>query len=296
MNSSEQNSSQNKELQALIQLMDEPDENFYNQIRNRIISYGNEAIPYLEEAWSHSLQPISQKRIEILLHKLQFENIKNELSDWFTLGAGNLLLGYLIASKYQYPGLNEADVKKAFENIRMQIWLELNHDLTAMEKVKVFNKILFDVNEFEGDRKNYYSPLNTYINNVMESRKGNPLSLAMIFIILADMLDVPIFGVNLPDHFILAYMDTASKQPWQNIRDASVLFYINPFSGGAVFTKYEVEAFLAQMKLEPESNYFKPCSNVDIIIRLLQNLINSYNALGNSIKASELGILLKIFE
>jgi regulator of sirC expression with transglutaminase-like and TPR domain len=231
-----------------------------------------------------------------LLHKLQFENITNLLSDWYTLGASNLLMGYLLVSKYQYPGLDEDFIRKELDKIKMEIWLELSPSLTALEKVKVFNKILFDVNKFEGDRKNYYSPLNSYINNVLESRKGNPLALSMLFIILADLVEVPIYGVNLPEHFILAYVDVQRTLTVQDIRKADVLFYINPFSGGAVFTKHEIEAFLKQMKVDPEDRYFQPCDNVEMIKRLLANLINAYNSTGNKVKAAELEILLKIFE
>jgi regulator of sirC expression with transglutaminase-like and TPR domain len=287
---------QNKELSALIKLIDEPDDQFYLQIKNKISSYGKEAIPYLEYAWSHNLNALAQKRIKILLHKLQFDNIVNELSDWYALGASNLLMGYMLVSKYQYPNLDEDFIRKELERIKMQIWLELNTELTALEKVKVFNKILFDVNSFAGARKDYYSPLNSYINNVIESRKGNPLALSMLYIILADMVEVPIYGVNLPEHFILAYIDVDSTFPGQEIEKANVLFYINPFSGGVVFTKHEIEAFLQQLKVEPRGRYFQPCSNVEMIKRFLVNLINAYNSAEDKIKVSELEILLKIFE
>jgi regulator of sirC expression with transglutaminase-like and TPR domain len=289
-------SDSNKELPALIQLIDEPDENIYAQIKNRILSYGKEGIPFLEEAWSHNLHPIAQKRIEVLLHKLRFENIINELSDWYALGASNLLRGYLLVSKYQYPNLDENLIRKEIDKIKTEIWLELNSELTALEIVKVFNKIIFDVNKFDGDHKNYYSPLNSYINNVLESRKGNPLSLSMLFIILADMVEVPIYGVNLPEHFILAYADISKSFPGQDVQNADVMFYINPYSGGAVFTRYEIEAFLKQMNIEPHGRYFQPCRNVEMIKRLLVNLIHSYNSSGNKVKVSELEILLKIFD
>lgn len=289
-------SEQNTQLIALIKLIDEPDESIYLQIKNKIISYGKEAIPYLEEAWENYLQPLAQKRIEILLHKIQFENICNELADWYALGASNLLLGYILVSKYQYPDLDEKLIRKDLEKIRMEMWLDIHEDLTALEKVNVCNKIFFDVNKFVGDRKNFYSPLNSYINNVLESRKGNPLSLSMLFIILADMLELPIYGVNLPEHFVLGYLNIDKAMPMSNIKNADVLFYINPFSGGTMFSNYEIEAFLKHMNLEPKAEYFRPCSNVDMIKRLIRNLIRSYESSGNKIKVTELEIIFNIFK
>jgi regulator of sirC expression with transglutaminase-like and TPR domain len=291
MNSSEQNT----ELKALIQLIDEPDDSIYSQIKTRIVSYGAEAIPYLEFALENNFHPLAQKRIEVLLHKLQFENICNEISNWYTLGASNLLLGYLLVSKYQYPHLDETFIRKELDRIKNEIWLELNSDLTALEKVKVFNRILFDINSFAGAKNDTYSPLHSYINNVLEFRKGNPLALSMLYIILADMVEVPIYGVNLPEHFILAYVDVNSTFPGQDIQKADVLFYINPFSGGALFSKNEIEAFLLQMKVELHGRYFQPCINVEIMKRFLANLIQFYTATGNKVKSSELEILLKIF-
>ncbi|MFH1159360.1 MAG: transglutaminase family protein, partial [bacterium] len=72
-----------------------------------------------------------------------------------------------------------------------------------------------------------------------------------------------------------------------------VLFYINPFNNGAVFTRREIELFVRQMKLKPEPSFFAPCTNVDIIHRLINNLVLTYTQLGNAEKVEELKELLE---
>lgn len=285
----------NREIAALMHLLDEPDEKIYAKIRDKILSYGKIAIPVLEEAWSNNLLPEAQERIELLLHKLQFNNLIEELTNWKALGCSNLLKGYLLISKYQYPGLDEGAVKKLLEKIKTEIWLELNENLTALEKISVFNKIIFDINKFQGDKTDYHSPLNSYINNVLELRKGNPLSLSMVYIILADMLEIPVYGVNLPEHFILAYIDKKSNEDLNEENMKNVLFYINPFSNGVIFTRYEIEAFLKQIKYPVDEKYFVPCTNAEMIARMLRNLVYSYSKAGQKNKVAELEILLKIF-
>ncbi|MEI6122684.1 MAG: transglutaminase-like domain-containing protein [Bacteroidota bacterium] len=289
-------SESNKELDALIDLIDEPDETIYLKIRARIISYGKDVLPFLENALENNLKPLPQKRIEQLLHKLRFDTILNELSDWYLLGGSNLLLGYLIITKYQYPHLDEVIIKDELEKIRKDVWFELNSELTALEKVKLINHVLFDVHNFVGDRTNFHSPLNSYLNTVMESHKGNPLSISMIYIIISDLLEIPIYGVNLPEHFILAYLDRHNKAKGIETEKPKVLFYINPFSGGTVFSKNDIDEFLRQIKIDPLEYYYQPCSNVHIIRRLLRNLIFSYETSGNKIKASELEKLMEILK
>ncbi len=284
------------ELGALINLIDEPDETIYLKIKERIISYENKAIPFLEDALEHNLNQLPQKRIKILLHKLRFDNVCVELSNWYLLGGANLFVACMIIAKYQYPHLDENAIKEDLEKIKRDVWLEFNLDLTALEKVRLINHILFDVYKFMGDRANFHAPVNSYLNTVMESRRGNPLSLAIVYLLVANLLEIPIYGVNLPEHFVLAYVDRHSDIHMSTPEKSNVLFYINPFSGGTTFSRGEIDEFLKQIKIEASPNFYMPCSNMDIIRRLLNNLIFAYDSTGNKLKAEELKMLLAILK
>jgi regulator of sirC expression with transglutaminase-like and TPR domain len=114
--------------------------------------------------------------------------------------------------------------------------------------------------------------------------------LSILYIYLAEQLDLPIFGVNLPEHFVLAYTDNEQKKSdWKN---ADVLFYINPFSKGTVFSKKDIDQFLKQIKLEHHDSYYKPCDNVKMLERLLRNLSNSFDKIAYPQKAKEINNLL----
>jgi regulator of sirC expression with transglutaminase-like and TPR domain len=194
----------------------------------------------------------------------------------------------MLISRYQYPDLNPDLITREVGRIAQEVWLELNNNLTALEKVKVLNHILFDINKFGGNTANLYSPDNYYLKSLFDTHKGNPLSIGMLYIIIARSLRIPIYGVDLPRHFILAYVDeTVVPQSSDDIED-EVLFYLNPFNQGAVFTKKEIELFVKQMKLEPLVSFFKPCTNVTIIRRMINGLIESYTSNGNGDKAAEL--------
>lgn len=280
------------ELKALIRLVDEPDEKLFDQVKKHIFEYGIEAINELENAWESTFDDVLQKRIMDLIHDIQFNNTFLELHNWAKFNYTDLMKGYMLVSRYQYPEMNTDAITRETGKIVQEVWLELNNNLTALEKVKVLNHILFDINKFSGNTTNLYSPDNYYLKNLFESHKGNPISIGMLYIIIANSLHIPIYGVDLPRHFILAYVDETLYSKEKSDIENEVLFYLNPFNHGAVFTKNEILLFVKQMKLDPQDSYFMPCSNIVIIKRMINGLIESYITTGNSLKADELQYLL----
>ena len=283
----------NATLNALINLMDEPDESAFNLIRQQILLRGIRALAPLERALDNTFDTIVQDRIKAIIRIIFREDMFAEFSNWFHYESSDLLKGFMLVTKTEFPSLNQEEIVIKIEQMKMDIWIELHENLTAFENVKVINHLLFDIHHFEGNKSDLTSPQNSYINSLLESKKGSPLSLGMLIIILAQRLGLPIYGVNLPQHFILAYLtDTGIDHPGEN----DVLFYINPFNNGAIFTRREIELFIGQMKIKPETSFFTPCTNTDIIRRLINNLIYSYKQSGNLDKIEDLETMLIAFK
>lgn len=276
-----------QEIAALVNLLEDNEEEVWKPVANRLIDSGTEIIPSLEKTWESTLNNRLQERLENIIQEIQFREVCIELRNWDLLGGTDLLKGAYIIAKMQYPDLKLEMLIKTLTDIKLDIWLDLNDNLTALEKVKIINNILYENNKFSSNLSNYYAPQNYYINQVLETRKGNPVSLGIIYITIAEMLEIPIYGINLPKNFVLAYTDLNSED-----RGDSILFYINPFNKGAVLGKREIDYFLDQQKIEPNDTYYYPCSNYDIIIRLIYNLINSYESLGQHDKVQRFNKLL----
>jgi len=283
------------EIDALISLIDDPDESVYVQVRNRIVSYGETIIPQLENVWELNSFGIEfQQRIEDIIHDIQFDSVYKSLERWSRDGAKDLFDGAIIVAHYQYPDLDEDQVKANLMKVRQDVWLELNDELTALEKVNVMNHVIFDIHGYRANKKNFHAAQNSYINTVLESKKGNPLSLSVIYLVIAEYLGIPIYGVNLPNHFLLAYIDANNiihfieNQLDPEVEKTDVLFYINAFNKGTIVHKTEISAYIEQLNLAPKSEYFQACDNRTIVLRLLNNLIFSYDRLGYPEKVSEL--------
>ncbi|MGZ3766743.1 MAG: transglutaminase-like domain-containing protein [Mucilaginibacter sp.] len=281
-----------KEINSLIKLLDDPDKEIFEHIHDKLLSYGGEVIEYLESAWEQAFDPIQQERIANLVHEIQFGIVKDDLKLWYHGGAFDLLQGVLTINKYQYPDLDEQKVINQIEAIKRDIWLQMIYDGSPAEQVKLINHVFYNIHGFSGNTSNHQDPQNSYLSQVLETKKGNQISLAIIYSIIAQKLDIPVYGVNLPQHFILAYVDETQESDFEG----GILFYINAFNKGFIFGRRDVDMFLKQLNLKAEKQFYEPCSNADIVKRVLRNLISAYENLGSTEKVAELNELLAILE
>ncbi|MET3977516.1 regulator of sirC expression with transglutaminase-like and TPR domain [Mucilaginibacter sp. UYP25] len=278
------------EVNSLIRLLDDPDAEIFGHVHEKLLSYGIEAINYLESAFEQAFDPIQQERIANLVHEIQFGTLKNDLKLWHQSGAFDLLQGILIVNRYQYPDLDEQKVINQIESIKRDIWIQMTNEASPVEQIKLMNHVFYSIHGFSGNTTNHRDPQNSYISQVLDIKKGNQISLAIIYSIIAQKLDIPVYGVNLPQHFILAYLDESRENEFEG----GILFYINAFNKGFIFGRRDVDMFLKQLNLQFDKQFYEPCSNSDIIKRVIRNLISAYEHLGSAEKVDELNELLDI--
>lgn len=273
-----------KEFKALVSLLDDPDQEVFQEIEHKLITCGPDVIPLLESSWEESFDPLAQSRIENIIHRIQFDQTKNDLQLWQLNNSEDLLEGLLIVNRFQYPNANEDNIYYQIAEMRRNAWINMMYDMSPLEKVKMLNHVIFQEFGFSGNTTNYHDPQNSFIQQVLETKKGNPILLACIYILVAQKLDLPIFGVNLPKHFVLAYMQD----------DGHVLFYINVFNRGQIMREEDIFGFLRQLNLPVTDEYTLPCNHIDIIKRVLRNLISSYEQSGNKEKRQDIERLLEL--
>ena len=280
----------NKELNALISLLEDPDNEVFDSVKYRLLELGIEVLPELENAWESNFDSLVQERAEKIIHEIHFRDIVKSLKNWIQKKDKNLLEAWFIISKYQYPDIDEQFYRTKIYDLVSQINLELEKSFSELEKISAFNKVFFDQNGFKGNTRNFQSPDNSFINTVIDNHKGNPLSLCMLYIIIAVQLGLPICGINMPKHFIIGFEDE------KEINGDPIKFYINPFNKGTILNRQDLEVFLEREKLKEESKYFTPCGNTAIVKRLLNNLVHSFIFQSRKEKAEEIITLIRLFK
>ena len=269
------------ELKALVSLLDDEDAQIVTHVEQKILSLGTTIIPFLEEEWESNFNPTVQRRIEEIIHTLQYELLKERIQQWYASEDQDLLTGMWLVATYQYPDIELLKLKQDLEQIYYETWLEFKPDLYPFDQIKVINSVLFNKLKFGANTKNFHSPGNSMINVVLETKRGNPITLCIIYMLVAQKLKLPVAGVNLPNLFVLTYKDVKHSQ-----------FYINVFNKGLIFSRQDIENYINELHLTHQPSFFEPCSNLEIVRRVFRNLIMSFDKMGEHAKAEEVKELL----
>jgi len=284
------------EIKSLLLLLDDTDAEVVSLVEKKLISFGIDVLPLIE----NELAEIKDENVNDLANdvvsKINYKQLLIDFQTWFDSTEKDLLNGVYLVAKYKYPNLLKTDICEAIEKIKLNAWLEMRHDITAFEKVKILNYTFYNIHGFSGNVDNYQSSANSFINEVLDTKKGNPIMLCIIYMLVAQNLKLPVFGINLPQHFMLAFLEedkmdlstfdlNKSKKIFAENR--GVLFYINAFHKGGVFTKTSLEQFVKQMQIQSNPIYYLPCDNLSIVKRVLRNLATSFKYEEDKFKANQ---------
>lgn len=278
----------NNELNALIHLLDDDDSEVFKHVHDKLLSFGAEIIPDLEDAWHSELNPLAHTRLENIIHQIQYNALDQDWEDWTMADPPSLLEGAYLVAKYHYPDLQLDDILKKMMKLKQSIWLELNYNQTPLEQVQIFNQIFYGYHGFKGSQTS--SDFQDFcINNVLESRKGNSIVIGIIYQVLAIELNLPVYGVTLQRHFVLAFCkkNIDDFEAVQHL-EREVMFYINPINRGSIFSRNEIKDYLEKMHIEQDPSQFVPASNTTIIKELLRYLIEIYETHNREDRVGEL--------
>lgn len=286
---------ENKEIAALLRLIDDPDEDVYSTVSDKIISFGKDIIPSLENLWETISNEDTQERIELLIHRLHLRDLTAEFEEWKN-GDADLLQGAMLVSKYHYPDMQPSQTMQEMEKLRRNTWLELNNYLTPIEKVNVLNSIFYNYYKQKGVEISYESPDPFLINKTLETKKGNALSNGVILVILCEMLDIPVKAINIPRQFILGYFDK-QYEALNPVGHSSekINFYIDPLNG-QMYSHKDIENYFKKLSVPPVTSYFRPLNNKRIIQYLLEELSKCYDNDRNQYKMHELLTLAALLD
>lgn len=270
------------ELKALVSLLDDPDPEIRSHVEKKIREIGTDAVPLLEEEWQNMPHAEGQRYIEELIHRIQFEKLVGDFRKWYA-EKGDLMTGLWLIARYRYPNLTLAALENAVRQLYVEAWISFKPDLHPIDLVREFNYIFFNKLRFTPNIADFNAVGNSLFNQVLETRKGNPISLCVAYMLIAQKLGMPVYGVNMPNLFMLVY------QP-----EKHVSLYINVFNRGRIYTRKDIEGYLQQLQLPLLASFYEPCQDIDIIRRMLRNLIVAHEKSRQSVQAAEVKQLLAI--
>jgi len=283
-------------LKALVGLIDDKDNQAFGLIRSKIVDIGAEIMPFLLEAQDETTDEGQIERLKGVYNAVSLQNAIVELRRWQENNYKNLFQGLAIISKFQYPKLEISSISNLLNKIRQDFWLEINDNQSPIEKIKILNHIFFNIYSFEGNTKDYYAVENSFVNDVLLTKKGSPLLLSVLYSVIAQSLEIPLYGVNTPRNFMLVYLDKMYSFPIDEVQDKNVLFYINPFSKGEIHSLKDIFSYLKRINYNIKTEYYLPCSNPTIVRRSINNIIVSLGKKEESNSIEDYKKLLEVLE
>jgi regulator of sirC expression with transglutaminase-like and TPR domain len=286
---------ESKEISALFHLIDDPDEEVFDAVSKKIVDYGKPIIPNLEHLWETSPSEDVQTRIELLIHRLHYRDLTDDFHQWSVSGHHDLMLGALLVCKFQYPELSTTPVLQEIEKVRRNIWLELNNYLTPLEQINIVTSILYSYYGLKGGETSYTEPNEFLLHKVLEAKHGNQVSNGILYLVLCELLDIPVKAIGVPKQFVIAYLKPGYSE--ENLPNPinKIEFFIDPTSG-QVFTHQDVDSYFKRIAVPPVGSYFKPQTNKRIIQQLLEEMSKCFTDDKNKYKQEELLALARLLE
>lgn len=251
---------------ALINLLGDDDPAIYRTVREKIMSLGEEAGEWLRPHRLSSDPLLRRRAREIVQH---FD--RQEADTWFLafcLKHGeefDLEEGAWLLALTQYPDINVEAYRALLDNFAAEVRDHIDFTETGKEILTTLNNYLFDELGFTGDEENYYDPQNSYLNRVIDRRKGNPINLSLLYLLLARRLQLPMTGIGLPGHFICRYQSTASE------------IYVDAFHHGKFLTKADCIQYLMSGNHSLQDEFLAPVSTRRMLMRICSNLHQIYS-------------------
>ncbi len=250
---------------ALVKLLADEDPVVYRNIRQKILSIGPSAAEWLRP---HTLsrEPALRRRTQELVLSFDRQAADNYFLA-FCLKYGEELdieQGAWLLAQTQYPDINVEGYRALLDSYAVDISERLANVDDPEECLGVVNQYLFEELGFAGNEENYYDVENSYLNRVLDRRTGNPISLCLVYLLLARRLRMPITGINLPGHFLCRYQSSAHE------------LYIDAFNRGRLLTKADCVQYLLQGNYSVRDDYLAPVSPRRMLLRACGNLHTIY--------------------
>ncbi|MGF1452372.1 MAG: transglutaminase-like domain-containing protein, partial [Opitutales bacterium] len=172
--------------------------------------------------------------------------------------------GSLMLAQVADPKLDAADTYTFLEEVAGRCRQLVAQPATGWQQCRTINRVLFHEYGFAGDRTDFYNPANSFLPQVIERRRGIPITLCILYLLVAERCGLRLEPIGLPGRFMLGCFSDVEP------------FYIDCFEGGLFLTLEDVERRFEQQGLTPQPSFFAPCPISEVLQRCCRNLVNQY--------------------
>ncbi|MBC7367519.1 MAG: hypothetical protein H7343_12055 [Undibacterium sp.] len=253
---------------SLLSLLDDTSPPVRRALLAHFTELGPIVTPFLQEV-TRSPNRILARHAAWFLETLKFTDPVAEFRSFIQSLHYELETGALLLARTVNPRLDVGDCCSRLDAIAARCTELIAEPATVREKCRIMNRVLFHEYGFRGNVEHYTDPRNSFIDHVLVRRQGIPLSLSLVYLLVARRLDLPLEPVGLPGHFVVGcYADDAP-------------FFIDPFDRGLFRDVDEIYTLLRSHQLAPAPTDLMPTPVREVLCRACRNLVNHYTVSGD---------------
>ena len=241
------------------------------------------AVPFLQEIARGQDRPLAW-HAAWFLQELNFSDPVAEFKGFIRSLNYELETGALLLSRIHSPQLDIGACYATFDQLAARCRELMVEPSTAREKCRVLNRVLFHEHGFRGNLEHYTDPLNSFLDEVLARRKGLPITLSMVYVLVAQRIGLTLEPVGLPGHFVVGCFLDATP------------FFIDAFEQGALRTPAELFATLRQHYVAPSLSDLAPTPVREVLCRCCRNLSHHYAIAHDDLRARLYADLVEEFE
>lgn len=252
--------------EAIVRLLRDNDPATVSLLKEQLIETGSEGIAALRDLLNLDDAAVTEHVREVL-ERIESEQAHDEMLLFAHLFPehGDLEVAWWLLSRCFEPDAPVAKLRRKLDAWGRRLRMLVARAESNRERLQVMTTFMAEDLGFRGNAQDYYDPRNSLLHDLIETRLGIPISLAVLYVILGRRANMQIDGINLPGHFIARY--------------ERILF--DPFHGGRILSRADCEAILARQQLKTQSSYFAPATPRLVFMRMLANLVFVFERTGD---------------
>ncbi|RMH35507.1 MAG: hypothetical protein D6690_08765 [Nitrospirae bacterium] len=253
-------------IRALMYLLSDPDERIAQIVHDQLVQIGSSALSYLQCMGQQ--RPELALRLNAVKEAICFRQLLQEFQDICHSPSQPLDLeaGAFLIARTAYPDLDPQPYIHMLDDMAEDLRARHVGESSIEESLLTINRYLFDEQGFVGNREDYYDPDNSFLHRVIDRRKGIPISLSVLYLLVGVRLRLPLAGVSLPGHFMLT------------VKDHQPAIFIDCFNNGQFLTEEDCALFLNEAGIAFRPRFLRHSSHDQILARMLRNLIGIYQS------------------
>lgn len=257
------------EFLAIMRLLDDTDEQVVQHVLHRLRGYGVASVPLLRSVLSSTDNIRVQQTLEDVIHGfqeealLQLEHIAKEAAQ--AHGDIDLEEAALLISKFGYPETDCQQISEQLDelSLRVHVLFIQASQPSDLSLLMCINRAFFEEEQFCGAESEYYNPDNSYLHTLMQHRHGIPLSLAVLYMLVAERAGVDLHGIGLPAHFIVFHPE--------------LQVFIDAYNHGMFLSEGDCKRFVQEIGFEFQQTMLEKVPNMYIVKRMIKNIIHAHS-------------------